>query len=280
MSETNQGRTRLPFSMIPEWVTYADISHGAVRLYSVIARYADNKDYTAFPGRQTLADHMRVSTDTIDRYVKELENISAISVERRKVKTKEGKLRNQSNMYTLEVAPPVSSLHDNDGRTDAGSRADAVNGSRLAAVNGSRLEAAHNYNHLELEPIELENTCSNEFFPAVTSKEIAIIDNAKETVASMFEEFWDAYGKKEARKPAVKAWNKVIKDPAMAEMVIAKAKESKATRNPDYVKLAGGWLLDERWNDEMVDRQANKSKSSSTINYLKELAQAEGLFND
>jgi hypothetical protein len=45
------------FSIIPEWITYADISDKAIRLYSVLARYADNQTHQAFPSRETLAGH-------------------------------------------------------------------------------------------------------------------------------------------------------------------------------------------------------------------------------
>ena len=35
-----------PFSIVPEWILDADISHGAVRLYCVLATYT-NKDRVA-----------------------------------------------------------------------------------------------------------------------------------------------------------------------------------------------------------------------------------------
>lgn len=136
------------------------------------------------------------------------------------------------------------------------------------------------YNSIETKGELKEHNSEIEFFPAVTSKEIAIIDNDKKTVASMFDEFWEAYSFKQDKQKAIGQWKKQIKDLAMAEMVIAKAKEYKAARDPAYVKLASGWLLNKRWEDEIVHHSANKSKSSPTINYLKELAQAEGLFND
>ena len=60
------------FSIIPEWITYADISDKAIRLYSVLARYADNQTHQAFPSRDTLAGHMHCSAKSVDRATEEL----------------------------------------------------------------------------------------------------------------------------------------------------------------------------------------------------------------
>ena len=60
-----------PFSILPEWVLDAEISHGAVRLYALLARYT-NSDQAAWPSRATLATRLRTSKDTVDRLIKEL----------------------------------------------------------------------------------------------------------------------------------------------------------------------------------------------------------------
>jgi len=133
------------------------------------------------------------------------------------------------------------------------------------------------YNSIETKGELKEHNSEIEFVPAVISKEIAIIDNDKTIVADMFEEFWDAYGRKEARKPAVKAWNKMIKDPAMASMVIAKARENCAGKSEKrFIKLAGGWLLDERWEDEIVETRQLTNSEQTMIN-LRKVAEEQGL---
>ena len=263
----SKGRTDVAFSIVPEWVIDAEISHGAFRLYAVMARYASNEDYTAFPSRKKLADRLRVSTDTIDRYVKELECIDAVSVERRKVKTKDGKLRNQSNLYTLAVAAPVRPPNDQ------GRRMDAANPRRIDAAKGGRMDAAHNYNHLELEPIELENNNGEEFFPAVIETEITVV-NDKQLAKELFDVFWDAYGHKKDKQGAVAQWNKQIKDPAMAEMVIAKAREYNASTDPNYLKLPSGWLRGQRWEDEIT---SNQNKNNRILNDWQAFAEKKGM---
>lgn len=104
------------FSIIPEWITYADISDKAIRLYSVLARYADNQTHQAFPSRDTLAGHMHCSAKSVDRATEELIQIGAITKRQR---------HNSSLVYTLRVSqggghqspggsPPVSRGVDKD----------------------------------------------------------------------------------------------------------------------------------------------------------------------
>lgn len=89
------------FAIIPEWVLYADISPQAVRLYGVLRRYAD-RDGSCFPSRKRLASDLRMeSTKPVDRALKELVIIGAITIEHRH--TEQGDL--QSNLYTVLSAP-------------------------------------------------------------------------------------------------------------------------------------------------------------------------------
>ena len=72
-----------PFTIIPEWIIDAQISHGAVRLYALLGRYADYNTGRAFPSRKLLASRLRVSTHTVDRMIVELVNVSAVEVLKR-----------------------------------------------------------------------------------------------------------------------------------------------------------------------------------------------------
>lgn len=60
------------FALLPEWLLGADVSAQAIRLYAVLATYAD-KAGQSFPSRRTLAERLHVkSKDTVDRALKEL----------------------------------------------------------------------------------------------------------------------------------------------------------------------------------------------------------------
>jgi len=104
------------FVIIPQWVLMSPISDGALRLYAVLMKYADGGTRTAFPSRAALARDIRKSADTVDRYIRELEELGALHVERRKKSNNE----NWSNLYTVvTVNPRVAASMRPGSRTDA-----------------------------------------------------------------------------------------------------------------------------------------------------------------
>ena len=93
-----------PYSMVPEWITRADISDRAVRLFAILGRYANSETGAAFPRRQTLATAIRTSRSGIDRAIKELAAIGAVEVEQRHDAAGD----QMSNLYRLRYASPVT----------------------------------------------------------------------------------------------------------------------------------------------------------------------------
>lgn len=82
---------------VPAWILYADkagLSHGAVRLYGVLASYA-NGNGKAWPSRRTLARRIGVAkTETVDRLLRELEQAGALQIE-------SGRRRGRANRYLV-----------------------------------------------------------------------------------------------------------------------------------------------------------------------------------
>lgn len=70
-----------PFSIVPEWVLDRGLSSTALKLYIVLARFADWDTGIAFPARDTLAERIGASEKTIDRLVKELVEADCIEKE-------------------------------------------------------------------------------------------------------------------------------------------------------------------------------------------------------
>jgi hypothetical protein len=93
--------TDLKFSMVPEWLIDSGCSDKALRLYVVLARYADNDDLTAYPGRGTLAKRMGCHRASVDRAVEELIQLGALTKQRR---VSDGKY--QSSLYTIRRIAP------------------------------------------------------------------------------------------------------------------------------------------------------------------------------
>jgi DNA-binding transcriptional regulator YhcF (GntR family) len=87
-----------PFSIVPEWVLFRDLSSTALKLYIVLGRFADWDTGRAFPSRATLADRMKCSEKTVDRAVIELVEAGCIE--------KQSRGRYESAVYTvLQVDP-------------------------------------------------------------------------------------------------------------------------------------------------------------------------------
>ena len=88
------------FAIVPQWLLEAPVSDAAVRLYGLLARYG-NSSGRRMPSRQTLADSLRRSTDSVDRALRELEACGAVVVRRRRDGT-----TNLTNLYQLRTSPP------------------------------------------------------------------------------------------------------------------------------------------------------------------------------
>lgn len=96
--------TDLRFSMVPAWVLDSGISDKAIRLYAVLAGYADSETGQAYPGRTLLSKRLDCSTKTVDRAVLELMGVGAIKKQQR---VKDGHY--QSSLYTVVRIDPASS---------------------------------------------------------------------------------------------------------------------------------------------------------------------------
>ena len=67
------------YAIIPEWLLDT-ASPRAIQVYGFLRRYADKSSLESIPSRATLAKRARCSRNTIDRAIKELEDIGAVSV--------------------------------------------------------------------------------------------------------------------------------------------------------------------------------------------------------
>lgn len=86
---------KIPISLIKQKA----ISHGAIRLYGLLAWFSGHKNYCC-PPEDTLAKTLGVSTRQIYRYIAELEDNDAIRIERIS-KDKIGGVDGRRNSYLL-----------------------------------------------------------------------------------------------------------------------------------------------------------------------------------
>ena len=85
------------FTQVPNFLLDSNaVSPGAKLAYALLLRYAWQNDY-CFPGQQRLAADMGVSTRSVITYLKELEKVAWIVIERRG--------QGKSNLYELNLKP-------------------------------------------------------------------------------------------------------------------------------------------------------------------------------
>jgi len=116
--------TDLRFSMIPHWLLATNVSNTALRLYAVLAKFADSETGQAFPGRTRLSKELDCSLKTVDRAVAELIELGAI----RKVQRVKDNYY-QSSLYTVVRIDPASTVtrpRDIDDATPRHERRDPV----------------------------------------------------------------------------------------------------------------------------------------------------------
>jgi len=210
--------TEVRFSIVPEWVIDADISDRAVRVYAILARYADSETLQAFPSRETLAKRARCHWRSIDRAIDELVKLGAVT----KTHRKNGDAY-QSNIYTLRrVLPRVSPPTDNG---DTG----VLTGESLPTDTGGNLTIT-----TELEPTELEPL---------------------NDINEQFNEFWAVYPRKKGKGQARRAFEKALEKTDL-ETIIAGVEayiEHEDMSDPQFVAHPSTWLNGERWEDEHVE---------------------------
>jgi hypothetical protein len=210
--------TEVRFSIVPEWVLDANISDRAVRVYAILARYADSETLQAFPSRETLAKRAHCHWRSIDRALDELIELGAVS----KTHRRNGDAY-QSNIYTLRrVLPRVSPPTDT---SDQG----------VLTPQSPPTDTAGNLTRTtQLEPQELEP-----------------LNN----INAQFDEFWNAYPRKKGKGQARKAFEKALEKTDLVTILagVASYVANEDLSNPQFVAHPSTWLNGERWDDEHTE---------------------------
>lgn len=209
------------FAVIPEWVLDADISPGAVRLYAVLARFADNETLIATRGRKALADRMRCALKSLDRYVSELESIGAVTVVRRE---------RDISRYALHQVHQETLFYPSD-KNDPSDKNIPPTERKLLGVSSSGSSAS-------------QRTDS----PA--SKAAGAFKIADAFAA--FDAFWKLYPRKRDVGHARSAFIAGLKKAPLPEIMagLDRALLTWADAEPRFIPYAATWLRGEGWLDE------------------------------
>jgi hypothetical protein len=205
--------TDLRFSILPEWLLDAGVSDRAVRVYALLARYADSETLQAFPSRETLAKRAGCHWRSIDRAIDELVALGAIT----KTHRKNGDAY-QSNIYTLRrVLTTVSPGTDT-----------AVTG--VLTPQSPPTDTGGNLTiTTQLEPLE------------------------QEPLNDIFEQFWEIYPKKADKALAKRSLEKALKRTTAERILDgARHYRDDPRRDDAFTKNPSTWLNADAWDNECV----------------------------
>ncbi|MCB9377109.1 MAG: helix-turn-helix domain-containing protein [Microthrixaceae bacterium] len=199
--------TDLTFALVPEWLLDAEVSAQAIRLYAVLSRYAD-RDGNAYPSRRALAERLRVkSKDTVDRALKELTDLRAITVRGRVDDAGD----QTSNHYVVHRVPPpaVAANTRPPHQTDAATPPDGCgDGGRTDAATVAA-QIVHEREPLEREPLERRKNLEPAD-AASTSSALTLVDDdssSREDVERLCIRLADAIAANGSKRPTItKAW--------------------------------------------------------------------------
>jgi hypothetical protein len=210
------------FSIVPEWVLDASVSDRAVRIYALIARYADNDTLQAFPSRETLAKRAGCHVKSVDRAITELQTVGALIKSHRRSGD-----AYQSNLYTVRRIPGHLRTPESPGGDTTVPRV----GTResLGGDTGVALTIT-----TELEPEELEPL---------------------NDINAQFNDFWSVYPRKKGKGQARKAFEKALEKTDIATILhgVAAYVAYGDMDDPQFIAHPSTWLNGERWEDEYAE---------------------------
>jgi len=212
--------TDLRFSMVPHWVTDSGISDRALRLYSVLAKFADAETGQAFPGRTRLSNELSCSLKSVDRAVSELIELGAVKKTQR---VKDGHY--QSSLYTVVRVDPGSDQTRPRVTDDATPRHD-----------GPDPVSPVTHRTITTEPEPLKQEPLND-------------------ISEQFNQFWAIYPRKKGKGQAIKAFEKALLKTDLETILagVEAYKEYEDMYDPQFIAHPTTWLNGERWDDEHIE---------------------------
>lgn len=89
------------FFPMPNEVYHIGLSYGAIAVYGYLLRIEDRKTYQSYAGYNTIGKAVKMSANTVRKYVMELEDKQLIRTEPTSVITRDGRKRNGTLRYYI-----------------------------------------------------------------------------------------------------------------------------------------------------------------------------------
>jgi hypothetical protein len=224
--------TDVRFSIVPQWLLEAETSDRAIRVYALIAGYADSETLTAFPSRETLAKRAGCHVKTIDRAIAELVQIGALTKQQRKNGDEYS-----SNLYTIRRVPrQMSPPRDTDV---------AGVGTPVGLPGDTDVPLTRT---TELEPIN-ENQLTN-----------------------AFDIFWSIYPRRTGKQAAKASFEKAVKAVGLDKVMDGVRTLANDPNLPaeQFIPNPATWLNQGRWDDDPypakhVDRKPTAAERTAQL---------------
>ena len=98
---------------LPNEIFCLGLSSGEISVYSFLLRCENRKTYQCYPSYRTIGQALKMSQNTVRKYVKSLENKCLISTEKTEIITKDGMKRNGTLLYTIRpIAEAIEYFHN------------------------------------------------------------------------------------------------------------------------------------------------------------------------
>ena len=112
MNERNQKREMFgDYFPMPNAVFRLNLNAGEIAVYAFLLYCEDRKTYQCHPSYSTIGRAVKMSANTVKKYVSSLEKKSLIFTEHTTVKTRDGRSHNGSLRYTLKPLKPMEEAH-------------------------------------------------------------------------------------------------------------------------------------------------------------------------
>ena len=241
------------------------LNEADLRVAGVLADYFNVRKSKAWPSLSHLAKRTNQSQSTIQRSLARLEKNGIV------IKRSGGKGR--ANEYDLTFADPdPGHSSDYSHSSDQGDRSQLRPGGMVTALT----------THTSYSP-EHQAKGSVRGIPAsrgaapleVAARASGAGDRSQEqpgdttgsgdTTGNGFEQFWQAYPKKEGRAAAKKQFAEVVGNGVALATLVAKAKQyamAKAEVDPKWLKTPANWLRDEGWLEDPQPPRRPKTKAT------------------
>ena len=215
-----------------------------------IALYMNQLGQGAFPSYKRLASDASLSRTSVINSVSALVSAGFLVKQKRIRKTGS----HTSNLYKCSYpewcsVQPIDEATDN---TPAGGTPYAPQGVHTADEGSTPdvLGVVHSADEGGKSLVPHINT------PSITPSEHPNLTNG---VEGLFEVFWDAYGKKGNRKPALQAFSKALKKTTFSTIMAGLERYQKYAyannTDPAFIKHASTWLNQDCWQDEYTIHQ-------------------------